>query len=86
MKSFPIDRLKIDQYFIREVAKDNDNAAITQAITSLAHTLRLGVTVEGIETVEQYNILKAQNCDEMQGFFFSKPLTAKDAGELLQAG
>ncbi|MFV1984516.1 MAG: putative bifunctional diguanylate cyclase/phosphodiesterase, partial [Thiohalomonadales bacterium] len=86
LKSFPIDRLKIDQYFVREVAKDSDNAAITQAITSLAHTLRLGVTVEGIETIEQYNILKSQNCDEMQGFLFSKPISAKNATKLLKAG
>lgn len=85
LKSFPIDRLKIDQYFIREVAKDNDNAAITQAITSLAHTLRLSVTVEGVETIEQYNILKSQCCDEMQGFFFSKPLSAKEAEQLLKS-
>ncbi len=83
LKSFPIDRLKIDQYFVREVAKDDDNAAITQAITSLAHTLRLGVTVEGVETVEQYKLLKSQYCDEMQGFFFSKPLSAKEAEKLL---
>jgi diguanylate cyclase (GGDEF)-like protein len=85
LKSFPIDRLKIDQYFVREVAKDNDNAAITKAITELAHTLRLAVTVEGIETIEQYNILKAQDCDEMQGFFFSKPLIAKEAEKLLKS-
>ncbi|MFV2059769.1 MAG: putative bifunctional diguanylate cyclase/phosphodiesterase [Gammaproteobacteria bacterium] len=85
LKSFPIDRLKIDQYFVREVAKDNDNAAITRAITELAHTLRLAVTVEGVETVEQYNILKSQNCDEMQGFFFSKPLAAKEAEKLLKS-
>jgi len=84
LKSFPIDRLKIDQYFVREVAKDNDNAAITQAITSLAHTLQLAVTVEGVETIEQFNILKLQGCDEMQGFFFSKPLSAKEAEELLK--
>ncbi len=85
LKSFPIDRLKIDQYFVREVAKDDDNAAITQAITSLAHTLRLDVTVEGVETIEQYNVLKEQQCDEMQGFFFSKPLCAKQAEDLLQS-
>ncbi|VAW98615.1 diguanylate cyclase/phosphodiesterase (GGDEF & EAL domains) with PAS/PAC sensor(s) [hydrothermal vent metagenome] len=85
LKSFPIDRLKIDQYFIREVTKDDDNAAITQAITSLAHTLRLGVTVEGVETVEQYKLLKSQYCDAMQGFFFSKPLSVKEASELLQS-
>ncbi len=83
LKSFPIDRLKIDQYFVREVTKDADNAAITQAITSLAHTLGLDVTVEGVETVEQYKLLKSQYCDEMQGFFFSKPLSTKEAEELL---
>jgi len=85
LKSFPIDRLKIDQYFVREVAKDPDNAAITLAITSLAHTLRLGVTVEGVETIEQFEILKAQFCDEMQGFYFSKPLSAVDAIKLLKS-
>jgi EAL domain-containing protein (putative c-di-GMP-specific phosphodiesterase class I) len=76
LKRFPIDKLKIDQSFVREIPGDNDSSAITGAIVSLAHSLQLKVIAEGVETQEQFDFLVSKNCDEVQGYFFSKPLAA----------
>lgn len=76
LKRFPIDKLKIDQSFVREIPGDNDSSAITGAIVSLAHSLQLKVIAEGVETQEQLDFLVSKNCDEVQGYFFSKPLAA----------
>lgn len=78
LKRFPIDKLKIDQSFVREIPGDNDSSAITGAIVNLAHSLQLKVIAEGVETQEQFDFLVSQNCDEVQGYFFSKPLAAND--------
>ncbi|HKZ78417.1 MAG TPA: EAL domain-containing protein [Pyrinomonadaceae bacterium] len=83
MKRFPIDTLKIDQSFVREISTDTDGAAIVTAIITLAHALRLNVIAEGVETEEQLEYLRSLNCDEVQGFLFSKPLAANDFTELL---
>ena len=80
---FPIDLLKIDQSFVRESATP-DGAAIIKAIISMAHSLGIRVIAEGIETAAQCDLLRNNMCDEIQGYFFSKPVTAGELRELLE--
>lgn len=84
LKRLPIDTLKIDQSFVRDVISDVDDAAIASAIIALAHKLRMNVIAEGIETQEQLDFLDAQGCDEGQGYYYSKPLPAAEFHELLK--
>jgi diguanylate cyclase (GGDEF)-like protein/PAS domain S-box-containing protein len=77
LKRFPIDTLKIDQSFIRESMRDADHAAIVVAIITMAHTLKLKVVAEGVESPEQWAFLRDHNCDKMQGSLFSEPLPAE---------
>jgi diguanylate cyclase (GGDEF)-like protein/PAS domain S-box-containing protein len=84
LKRFPIDALKIDRTFIRDVTVDADDAAITFAIIGLAHSLKLSVIAEGVETRDQLRFLEAHGCDEMQGFLFSRPVTAEECGHMLR--
>jgi diguanylate cyclase (GGDEF)-like protein len=83
LKRFPINSLKIDRTFISEAITDPDDAAITLAIINLGHSLGLKVVAEGVETEEQLEFLRANGCDQMQGFFFSPAIPADDAGALL---
>jgi diguanylate cyclase (GGDEF)-like protein/PAS domain S-box-containing protein len=83
LKKLPIHKLKIDQSFITDLALDKDDQAITNAIVAMAHILKLKVIAEGVETQEQESLLKSQDCDEMQGFLFSKPIPAAEFEELL---
>jgi diguanylate cyclase (GGDEF)-like protein len=77
LKKFPIDVIKIDQSFISGIQnRDSDDAAIVRAIIILAHTLKLDVTAEGVETWDQAYFLEEQNCDEIQGYLFGKPMTS----------
>jgi diguanylate cyclase (GGDEF)-like protein/PAS domain S-box-containing protein len=76
LKRFPVDALKIDIAFIRDVTTNPDDAAITIAIIKMAHSLRLKVIAEGVETAEQLAFLRLHGCDEAQGYYLSKPLPA----------
>lgn len=83
LKRFPIDQLKIDQSFVRDVTTDPDDAAICIAVIDLAHNLNLKVVAEGVETAEQMSYLRLQGCDEMQGYYFSRPLSAEEFVQIL---
>ena len=76
LRRFPIDKLKIDRVFISEIVNRPEDASIVRAIVSLAHSLRLKVVAEGVETPQQLDFLKAVGCDEYQGYHFSQPLPA----------
>ena len=86
LKRFSIDRLKIDQSFVSDLTQDPNSAAIAVAIISLSHSLGLLVIAEGVETEAQLNFLCARDCDEMQGFHFSRPIPAHEFTELLASG
>ncbi|HUQ29058.1 MAG TPA: EAL domain-containing protein [Usitatibacter sp.] len=85
LKRFPIESLKIDRSFIRDVTGNPEDAAITHAIIQLAHSLGLRVVAEGVETSAQLTYLRDNGCDEVQGFLFSAPLNAKAAQALIAA-
>ncbi len=84
LKHFPIDTLKIDRSFIRNVPENAEDKAITHAIIAMGETLGLTVVAEGVETIEQMNYLKDQSCDEMQGFHFSRPIVPEQFADLLR--
>ncbi|AFY33759.1 EAL domain-containing protein [Calothrix sp. PCC 7507] len=84
LKNFPIHCLKIDRSFVRDLRNDNNDAAITTAIIALAHGLNLAVVAEGVETKEQRNLLRILDCELMQGYLFSRPLSVEDTTKLLQ--
>jgi len=84
LKRFPIDRLKIDQSFVRDINTNPNDAAITLAIIAMAHSMKLKVIAEGVETEEQLNYLKSRSCDEIQGFYFSHPLPADEISSVLK--
>jgi diguanylate cyclase (GGDEF)-like protein len=86
LKRFPIDLLKIDRSFVKGVPRDQDDVAITEAIISLAHSLKLGVIAEGVETQEQWEFLRNRDCDEAQGFLLSPPVTEEVLSALLVSG
>jgi len=77
LKRLPIDTLKIDQEFVGDITTDPDDAAITATIITMAHSLQLKVVAEGVETAEQLTFLRAQHCDEIQGYWLSRPLSAE---------
>ena len=78
LKQFPIDCVKIDRSFIRDLPEDRDDASITRGIIAMAHNMKLEVVAEGVETVAQLEFLRIHGCDEIQGFLFSEPLVMRD--------
>jgi EAL domain-containing protein (putative c-di-GMP-specific phosphodiesterase class I) len=86
LKRFPIHTLKIDQSFIRDITIDPDDAAIAATIITLGHNLKLKVIAEGVETAEQLALLREMKCDQIQGYYFSKPLPAEELEKLLREG
>ncbi|TMH13188.1 MAG: EAL domain-containing protein [Betaproteobacteria bacterium] len=83
LKRFPLDALKIDRTFVRDLTVDSDDAEIAVAIISLAHNLKLKVVAEGVETEAQLNFLRSHGCDEMQGYYFARPLSVEDCTRTL---
>ncbi|MHB0999271.1 MAG: putative bifunctional diguanylate cyclase/phosphodiesterase [Armatimonadota bacterium] len=84
LKRLPIDSLKIDRSFIKDITVDLDDAAIAGAIIAMAHSLRLKVIAEGVETTDQLEFLRSLKCDEMQGYLSSKPVPSDEFSRLLQ--
>jgi EAL domain-containing protein (putative c-di-GMP-specific phosphodiesterase class I) len=85
MKQFPIDTIKIDRSFVRDLPDDSEDQAIAQAIIRMGKALGMTIVAEGVETAEQHAFLRHHGCDEMQGYLFSKPLPANKMAELLHS-
>jgi EAL domain-containing protein (putative c-di-GMP-specific phosphodiesterase class I) len=83
LRDFPIDRLKIDRSFVSAIT-EKDDAVIAQSIIAMAHNLHLSVLAEGVENELQFAFLREQKCDEMQGYLYSKPLSAEEIKQWLQ--
>ena len=83
LKHFPIDRVKIDRSFVRDIASNPDDAAIAGAIIVMSHSMNLKVTAEGVEHQDQLDILSSHGCDEIQGFLLTPPLTAEELTRFL---
>jgi len=79
LKHFPVNYLKIDQSFVADIPEDKNTCAIVKAIIEVAHALKLKVIAEGIETKEQLELLQSLDCDELQGFYISRPLPVEEA-------
>ncbi len=84
LKRMPINSLKIDRSFVKDITTDSSDAAVVQTIIAMAHNLNLTVVAEGTETAAQVNFLRYQQCDETQGFYFSKPLPADALRDMLE--
>ena len=84
LHQFPLDILKIDRSFVKNIGKDGSNGAIAKAVLAMAHSMNLEVVAEGVETEVQYEFLKKHGCQMIQGYLISKPLVADDFEKLLQ--
>jgi len=86
LRKFPIDALKIDQSFVRQITTAPDETTIVTAVISMGRSLKLRVVAEGVETRQELEFLQAQQCDEAQGYYFSRPVVAQQFAQLLQTG
>ncbi len=86
LKKLPIERIKIDQSFVRDIERDPDDRAIISAVTSMAHRMGIRTVAEGVETEEQLGFLREAECDEAQGFLFGRPVAADQFKELVAKG
>jgi EAL domain-containing protein (putative c-di-GMP-specific phosphodiesterase class I) len=84
LKRFPIDTIKIDRAFVKDLDTESEQAAIAIAIIAMAHGLKLRVLAEGVETQPQLDILRDQGCDAIQGYYFSQPLPAERVEQLIR--
>jgi EAL domain-containing protein (putative c-di-GMP-specific phosphodiesterase class I) len=78
IKSLPFDRIKIDRSLIQDLAQDTNNRSIVRAIIAMGRSLKLEILAEGVETPAQLEILREENCDEVQGYLLSRPMTVRD--------
>ena len=84
LKRFPINILKVDQTFVRDITSDADDAAIVSAIITMAHALGIKTTAEGVETLDQLEFLRTQGCDFVQGYYFCRPQTGDEIERLIK--
>jgi len=85
LRSFPFDKIKIDQTFVRDLIDKPDSIAIIRAVAGLGHSFRMTTTAEGVETQEQLDQMRAEGCTEVQGYFYSKPIPASDVAQLISS-
>lgn len=86
LRKFPVDALKIDQSFVRQISTAGDDTVIVTAVIGMARSLKLRVVAEGVETLEELEFLRAHQCDEAQGFYFSRPVPPRNFAALLRSG
>jgi len=86
LKNLPVDKLKVDQSFVRDIETDSSDAAIVRSIISLGHRLDLRVIAEGVETLAELDFLRMRGCDEVQGYYFSRPLPAAEFEQFICSG
>ncbi len=84
LKQFPINRLKIDRSFVLDIDKNSDAHAIVEAIIAMSHSLKMDVIAEGVETADQLNLLWEKNCDQIQGYYLSRPKPASEIAWMLK--
>jgi EAL domain-containing protein (putative c-di-GMP-specific phosphodiesterase class I) len=86
LRRLPIDALKIDQSFVRQITTDPDETTIVTAVIGMGRSLKLRVVAEGVETQQQLAFLQQHECDEAQGYYFSRPVIPQQFAKLLQLG
>ena len=86
LRKFPVDALKIDQSFVRQIGVSGDDTTIVAAVINMARSLHLRVIAEGVETIQELDFLKLHNCDEAQGYYFGRPVPSEQFAKLLANG